>query len=298
MTADPYVYEGTDVLVNNFGLRDEEALANVERTLSSMQMWRLLQSEQPAVFDFALLKDLHRTLFEDIYAFAGEIRTVEMRKLERALSGRSVGYASPSDIPKKAERAIADMEEAAEGKVSWQGLALAVADLWKAHPFREGNTRSVLLFLQQFSRSRGFRLDAEAMSEKPGDTRDALALAATGAPDRLAGILAGAARKNAFREHPVLGRLTFEAAEIVSRMGKAPARLASPGEIVRGALACVSYTTAVVATAKGIVGVPADALPRWLSSGDRVHLNLFGPEWHDSFDERQTNASQPSMVAA
>ncbi|EGF89911.1 uncharacterized protein y4lH [Asticcacaulis biprosthecium C19] len=74
---DPYVYPGTDVLRNRLDLRDHGTLEYAGRNLVQV---RIEQGAPYGRFDLAHLKAIHRHLFQDLYAWAGEIRTVEINK--------------------------------------------------------------------------------------------------------------------------------------------------------------------------------------------------------------------------
>lgn len=62
MNDDPYVYPGTSVLRNKFGIESARDLDQAERLLTTR------------------LRAIHGHLFQDVYAWAGEIRTVEIAK--------------------------------------------------------------------------------------------------------------------------------------------------------------------------------------------------------------------------
>ena len=62
------------VLRNRLDIRDTRTLDAAERQLVAQ---RLLESVPSGDFDLAHLKAIHRHLFQDIYAWAGELRTVE-----------------------------------------------------------------------------------------------------------------------------------------------------------------------------------------------------------------------------
>ncbi|MFD1886327.1 hypothetical protein [Paenibacillus wenxiniae] len=75
-----YCYFGTDTLKNKHDIRDPEALEKFERILST---WRISQlREMPIVGDFDLkhLQHIHEYMFQDIYSFAGELRTESIAK--------------------------------------------------------------------------------------------------------------------------------------------------------------------------------------------------------------------------
>jgi fido (protein-threonine AMPylation protein) len=78
--ADPYVDAETGVLLNLAGLRDAELLEGYEGEMSIMRQFELSLNPSPADFDLTHLKAIHRSLFQDIYSWAGEVRTVDISK--------------------------------------------------------------------------------------------------------------------------------------------------------------------------------------------------------------------------
>ncbi len=77
MSDDPYVYRGTHVLKNKFNIKSAAKLDFAERKLVSQ---RTSQGVPRGDFDLDHLKAIHRHLFQDIYDWAGEVRTVEIAK--------------------------------------------------------------------------------------------------------------------------------------------------------------------------------------------------------------------------
>ena len=67
------------VLRNRLNIRDAPTLEAAERQLIAQ---RLLEPVPTGDFDLAPLKAIHRHLFQDIYAWAGDVRTVEIAKGE------------------------------------------------------------------------------------------------------------------------------------------------------------------------------------------------------------------------
>jgi cell filamentation protein len=76
---DPYTYPGTNILVNKLDIRDAAELARVEADLTTLRIAELIGKLQQAVFDRAHLRAVHRHIFQDLYAWAGELRTVDIR---------------------------------------------------------------------------------------------------------------------------------------------------------------------------------------------------------------------------
>src|SRR5260221_6076800 len=75
--ADDYCYPGTTVLKNELDLRDAAELADFEAEVSDARA----DEEAPVGdLDFKHFKAVHGHLFQDVYDWAGEIRTVRISK--------------------------------------------------------------------------------------------------------------------------------------------------------------------------------------------------------------------------
>lgn len=75
---DPYCYPGSSVLRNRLDLLDETRLHQAERELSEIAVGSLPLFAPP--YDLERLQHIHRTLFGDIYDWAGELRSVNIQK--------------------------------------------------------------------------------------------------------------------------------------------------------------------------------------------------------------------------
>ncbi len=161
MSADPYVYPGTPVLRNKLGIRDARRLDEMERLLV---VQRAREGIPAGNFDLAHLRAIHRHLFQDIYGWAGEIRTVEIAKGGQQFQfGRYI------------ETGMADIHGRLAARQFLKGLGLAhfaesaaqiIGDVNYVHPFREGNGRTQLFYLAELAEHAGHpmdlpRLDAE-----------------------------------------------------------------------------------------------------------------------------------------
>ena len=91
ITKDPYVYEGTDVLINKLNIRDSSKLDKAESDFASLAISQLRNSdfEVSSIFD---LLEIHRRLFSALYDWAGKPRTFDIYKTEPLLGGKSVEY--------------------------------------------------------------------------------------------------------------------------------------------------------------------------------------------------------------
>jgi cell filamentation protein len=74
---DPSVYPGTNVLINHENIRDPHDLATFGR---GMTLQRMREGIPRMKFSSAGLRSIHRPLFQDVYAWAGNDRTVNLAK--------------------------------------------------------------------------------------------------------------------------------------------------------------------------------------------------------------------------
>lgn len=161
---DPYLYDDADVLINLAGIKDPELLHKAEADITNLAMTSIY-NRQYEKYNTDTLKDIHWTIFGQIYDWAGEFRTIQMIKPEDVLGGDTVRYAYHKEIKKQL---TASMNEIAKLKRNGQNdkdvvfrLVRIIAQIWHTHPFREGNTRSVIVFAVLFAKSLGFEVDHE-----------------------------------------------------------------------------------------------------------------------------------------
>ena len=59
-------------------------------------------------------------------------------------------------------------------------FAKIIAAIWQVHPFREGNTRTVITFATQFAEYHGFKMNKSLLKENSDYVRDSLVKASDG----------------------------------------------------------------------------------------------------------------------
>ena len=178
---DPYLYPHTDILMNLADIQDREMLSCMEAEYTSIRLAELVTGESVSRFDFAALCDMHHSIFQDIYEWAGKIRIINIEKSEPALGGISIEYSDCFDIVKDATYVLDQMnyftwEKCPIGEVA-KTFSKYLADLWKVHPYREGNTRTVITFCSQFIESKGFYIDSDLFKDHAQYMRTALVAA-------------------------------------------------------------------------------------------------------------------------
>ena len=184
---DPYFYSDCPVLRNKLGIKDAALLDRAEVDITCKAIYDISVSPVEGVYDFAHLCELHARIFGSIYDWAGTPRIVAMEKQEAVLGYMSIEYARPNNIEKEASDVLNRMN-----KIEWDLLPLEqqagelarnLAELWKVHPFREGNTRTILTFICQFAESRGLILDRTLFEQNAAYMRNALVAATAIFPD-------------------------------------------------------------------------------------------------------------------
>ena len=176
---DPYLYPHTDILKNLADIRDREMLSCMEAEYTSIRLAELVIGESVSRFDFVAFCDHY--IFQDIYEWAGKIRIINIEKSEPALGGISIEYSDCFDIEKDATYVLDKMNHYAWEKPSTDEAAEIflnyLAELWKVHPYREGNTRTVITFCSQFIESKGFYIDSDLFKDNAQYMRTALVAA-------------------------------------------------------------------------------------------------------------------------
>ena len=130
-------------LENKLGLTSSADLAREEERISKKKAVWLFASgtlDRLPVGTFASLKAIHKALFEDIYDFAGELRTVNLAKGNFRFAPLMYLEAALENIDKMPQ---ADFDEIIEKYV----------EMNIAHPFREGNGRSTRIWLDHILRT-------------------------------------------------------------------------------------------------------------------------------------------------
>lgn len=160
---DPYVYPGTSILKNVLNIKDKERLDGAEANYVSLRLRELVKTPLAGNYDFAHLSNMHKYIFQDIYAWAGKIRTINIEKEEPALGGLSIEYSDKENIKNDLSAALKQMVSRHWTKLSLDEkvkyFSNDLATIWKVHGFREGNTRLAVTFCCQFIEAQGISIN-------------------------------------------------------------------------------------------------------------------------------------------
>jgi cell filamentation protein len=157
--ADPYCYPGTTVLINKLDLRSQAELDAFEAEIT---IQRAAEPFPARALGYPNYRAIHRHLFQDVYPWAGKIRTVRISK-----DGSFFCY--PENIDSEMRKLFSTLR----GSKFFRGLppeafsqrvSHFLAELNAIHPFREGNGRSQLALLTLVADRAGHPLALERMN--------------------------------------------------------------------------------------------------------------------------------------
>ena len=156
---DPYTYKDSTVLVNKLDLRDQAELDAFEAEISTARAQEALPEGE---FDYEHFKSIHHHLFQDVYDWAGQARTVRISK-----GGNP--FCFPENIESQAARLFdglqrADYLRSLDVPTFCSQAAHFLAELNAIHPFREGNGRTQLTFLTLLADRAGHPLVLKRMN--------------------------------------------------------------------------------------------------------------------------------------
>ena len=175
---DPYLYEGTSVLINKLGIKDQDALDEAEADYVVLRLKELAQNTLPGDYHTPHFFQIHNYIFQDIYDWAGQPRKIGIYKEEAILGGQSIEYSDPFDIVNDTRHILAKMREKPWHDMDIRKVAIefcaSLAELWKVHPFREGNTRTTVTFCCQFIDEQGVLINRKLFEDNASYVRTAL----------------------------------------------------------------------------------------------------------------------------
>ena len=173
---DPYLYEDVNVLKNLANIKDNEKLRQMEGDLTVIGM-AVVYAKKYDKFDINTLCDIHKTIFGGLYEWAGEFRTIQMTKSEKVLGGDTVRYAEPSQISKQLKDIFKEISKLKPNMPKQElvfKLVRITSTIWHIHPFREGNTRTVVAFSVLLADYLGIDLDYNLFVDNASYVRNAL----------------------------------------------------------------------------------------------------------------------------
>ncbi|MBG9568427.1 Fic/DOC family protein [Brevibacillus agri] len=174
-----YCYPGTDILINKANLRDQRKLDEFDKLVTTKRLAELVERPIKGAFDMNHLSRIHRYIFQDVYPFAGEIRSEEIAKDSFRFANAHFIPLASRDLFQQLKRENhligMDVEKTADR------LSHYMAEINVLHPFREGNGRAQREFIRSLANNAGYELNwskvepariLEASIKSVTDTRD------------------------------------------------------------------------------------------------------------------------------
>ena len=158
---DPYCYPNTGILKNRADLRSQEEIEKFET-------FKLAQrADEPlpvGKLSYSHYRAIHRHFFQDVYAWAGKLRTVRMAKEGNA-------FCFPENIDREMRRLFLHLADDnfhrdLDARAFVRQAAHFLSELNAIHPFREGNGRTQNIFLGLIADQAGHPLDFDRLIPK------------------------------------------------------------------------------------------------------------------------------------
>lgn len=173
-SIDPYLIPGIGVLRNLVGLTDAASLAAAEYALSMGRLLELSQMDVSAQGTVSQLQWIHHYLFQDVYDWAGQLRTVNIEKggslfLPVQMFDTGIPYC---------EQVLHDdgFLCGMDRKRFIHRLSVNYDNFNVLHPFREGNGRAQRFFWDLVARDAGWHFDWRLIGKEENYSASAQAL--------------------------------------------------------------------------------------------------------------------------
>lgn len=147
--------------------------------LVSERMMKLISNDDFS-FQIETLKNIHLYLFHDIYDFAGQFRLCNLTKKEPIINGNTVIYADYHEIKNLLVYDFSVEKEKDYTHLSLdkkiKNFAKFTSNIWQAHPFKDGNTRTISIFMIKYLNSLGYYIDNDIFKANFTNFRNSLVL--------------------------------------------------------------------------------------------------------------------------
>jgi cell filamentation protein len=169
-----YCYPDSFVLRNKLDIQDGAVLHAYEREITSTRIQQAMEYPIKGKFDLKHLCAIHGFMFDDIYDWAGELRTVNIAKGNQFCNYVHLDtYAGGIFTKLKEEKRLRNTPPV----VIPGRLAYYFSEINVLHPFREGNGRTQRVFIEYLAQCAGWHIDFSDVSDAEMIEASALAFA-------------------------------------------------------------------------------------------------------------------------
>lgn len=150
-------YPGTAVLINKFGIRSDSELNDLESLITTSKAAEILSSWKFENVDFGYYKKIHQYMFEDIYDWAGTVRTA-------LISKKGTVFCHPEEIDGCGDIIFDSLKKSdfycdLDKKDFVHSIAGLYDSINMLHPFREGNGRMQRAFFSLLAENAGYHIN-------------------------------------------------------------------------------------------------------------------------------------------
>ncbi len=162
-STDVYSDPDTGVLKNKENIQDKRTLSHIEADLACIRLAQLQKKPVRGSFDFKHLCRIHHTVFQDLYPWAGKVRTVNIAKGNLFCLVQHLSAYAESIFPVYSEECLRVKDQP---EVFVPVFTRHYADLNALHPFREGNGRAQREFARELCLKCGYTFDLRHTNHK------------------------------------------------------------------------------------------------------------------------------------
>ena len=174
------IYEVEHELKQYYIEKEKDNNVNRDELECDLVSTRIVQLLEEDSFELSIdyLRYIHKYLFQDVYKFAGNFREVNFSKHEKILNNDSVSYGDYKLLEQSLDYDLSLEKNKNYKEMNIVDVINNIADfssrIWQIHPFKEGNTRTVALFIEKYLISLGYDVDNTVFKEKAVYYRNAL----------------------------------------------------------------------------------------------------------------------------
>ncbi|ASD24168.1 cell filamentation protein Fic (plasmid) [Cryobacterium sp. LW097] len=176
--ADPYIDPATGLLRNRIGATSQSVLNAAEADYGLARTVELVERPVKVTADLRHLQLIHQRLFQDVYDWAGQLRTVDIRKGSDATAEFFMPVSRLQTGAMFAFQELADDNylRGLDREKFVDKLAHHYDQVNYLHPFREGNGRTQRIMWTQVAREAGYEMDWRNVTGAVNDraSRDAM----------------------------------------------------------------------------------------------------------------------------
>ena len=157
-------YLDNGVFKNKLGIQNQTILQEREADYATVRAYELAKTPIEGRFDLDHLQAIHRHLFGDVYAWAGELRDIDLTKGDSYFANHAhIVSAARSLFAKLAEE---DYLTGLDAAAFSERAACYLGEINALHPFREGNGRAQREFINHLAYKNGFSIAWENITQE------------------------------------------------------------------------------------------------------------------------------------